>query len=65
MGISAQAYITALRLKAAASLLRSTNLDIKEVGVAVGYADNHFFSKIFKKYYLLSPKQYRERGEDK
>ncbi len=65
MGISAQGYITDLRLKAAASLLRSTNLDIKEVGAAVGYDDNHFFSKIFKKYYLLSPKQYREKTEEK
>ena len=63
MGISAQGYITDLRLKAAASLLKSTDLDIKEVGAAVGYDDNHFFSKIFKKYYLLSPKQYRESNE--
>lgn len=61
MGISAQGYITNLRLKAAAALLKSTDLDIKEVGAAVGYDDNHFFSKIFKKYYSLSPKQYRER----
>ena len=65
MGISAQGYITDLRLKAAASLLKSTDLDIKEVGAAVGYDDNHFFSKIFKKYYLLSPKQYREKDAEK
>ena len=65
MGISAQGYITDLRLKAAASLLKSTDLDIKEVGAAVGYDDNHFFSKIFKKYYLLSPKHYREGKAEK
>ena len=63
-GVSTQRYIVNLRLKAAASLLKSCDLDIKEVGAAVGYSDNHFFSKIFKKYYSLSPKQYRDKGAE-
>jgi YesN/AraC family two-component response regulator len=28
----------------------------------VGYPDNHFFSKIFKSYIGISPKEYRQRA---
>lgn len=53
-------YITLLRMKHAASLLTSTDLDVKTIGELVGYEDNHFFSKIFKKYMGVSPMNYRK-----
>lgn len=53
-------YITNLRIDQACSLLRATNLPIKEIGAAVGYSDNHFFSKVFKKKIGVAPQKYRE-----
>ncbi|MBQ8689774.1 MAG: helix-turn-helix transcriptional regulator [Clostridia bacterium] len=63
-GTSPVKYITDLRMKHAASLLLSTNISAARIGAMVGYEDNHFFSKAFKKYCGLSPKAYRERKTD-
>lgn len=60
-GISPIKYITDLRMKHACSLLKSTNLHVKEIGSIVGYRDNHFFSKAFKSKMGLSPQKYREK----
>ena len=54
-------YITNLRIDQACSLLMATNLPIKEIGAAVGYSDNHFFSKVFKKKMGVSAQKYREK----
>ena len=60
-GTSPTGLITDLRLKHACTLLSSTDLSIGNIGAMVGYADNHFFSKIFKSHIGLSPKEYRQR----
>lgn len=58
-GISPIKYIISLRIKHACTLLSSTDLAVNEIGAAVGYEDNHFFSKLFKKYVGISPTAYR------
>ena len=58
-GVSPIKYIISLRMKHACTLLSSTDLAVNEVGAAVGYDDNHFFSKLFKKYVGASPVAYR------
>ncbi len=58
---SPYSYITELRITSAAELLRSTDLSVKEIGMAVGYADPHFFSRIFSKRMGVSPNEYRCR----
>ena len=58
-GISPIKYIISLRMNHAATLLATTNLAINEIGAAVGYQDNHFFSKLFKKYVGVAPQAYR------
>lgn len=60
-GTSPTGLITDLRLKHACTLLSSTDLSIGNIGAMVGYADNHFFSKIFKSHIGLSPKEYRQK----
>ena len=60
-GVSPVKYITDLRITHACSLLQSTNLHVKEIGVMVGYKDNHFFSKAFKAKIGMSPREYREQ----
>ena len=62
-GTSPIKYITSLRIKHAATLLSSTNLDVKTVGELVGYEDNHFFSKTFKTHIGISPSEYRKQRE--
>ncbi len=63
-GTSPIKLITDLRLGHACTLLSSTDLPIGDIGRMVGYSDNHFFSKIFKSYIGLSPKEYRRRATE-
>ena len=59
-GLSPTAYLIGLRIRVACELLKTTDLSIAQISLTVGYADAHFFSKLFKKYVGLSPKQYRQ-----
>lgn len=54
-------YITATRITHAQILLETTRLLIQEVGEKVGFIDENYFSKIFKKYNQMSPKAYRQK----
>jgi AraC-like DNA-binding protein len=43
----------------AMGLLRSTSLPIQEIAWKLGYEDQYYFSRMFKKVAGLSPRQYR------
>ena len=60
--ISVYQYVTYLRLKEAYILLRTTGLNIDEIGFKVGYSDPLFFRRIFKKYTGITPKSFRMRS---
>lgn len=47
------------RLSQSAFLLKTTNLSIEEIAVAVGYENKSYFHKIFSKKYGVTPKKYR------
>lgn len=53
-------YITKRKMEVAAILLETNNLMIKEVANKVGYDDQLFFNKVFKKEYGVSPKVYKK-----
>lgn len=57
-------YISDYRLDKAAELLRCTSLSIQEVGGRVGYLDNNYFSKIFKKRFGETPSIYRKKNHN-
>lgn len=59
MGLSPKKYIINKRLERAKELLRSTDASIYEVSNSVGYEDQFYFYRIFKKYTKLSPSEYR------
>ena len=59
-GISPSDYIKQLRLNAACELLLSTDLPINAVGESVGYPNQCFFSKMFKKNIGVTPTEYRQ-----
>jgi len=58
-GSSVMSYRNELRLVKAAQLLLQSNLRIADVGSRVGYPEQAFFSRIFRKYLGMSPRQYR------
>ncbi len=58
-------YLTRLRLNAAASLLRHTQASIRQIALAVGYADPNYLSRIFHRRTGVSPTEYRDGATTK
>lgn len=57
-------YLISLRMEKAKELLdRNPSLSIQEAAAQVGYEDAYHFSKLFKKYFGLSPMYYKARIE--
>ena len=54
-------YVTSARLEKAKRLLSDGGLIIKEISVSVGYADQNYFSKLFRQKYGETPSEYRAR----
>ena len=59
VGMSISQYVAALRCEEAASMLRSGDTPISEISAYVGYLDNNYFVKVFKKQYGVTPSDYR------
>lgn len=59
MGMSMQEYINYLRISDAKQLLCNSNLNIKEIANELGFVDEKYFLKLFKKYENLTPKKFR------
>ena len=62
-GQSPQAYLTALRIEHAKKLMKQNHLlhySVSEIGALSGYLDNHYFSRVFKKWTGLSPTEYEK-----
>ncbi|MBE5040049.1 helix-turn-helix domain-containing protein [Ructibacterium gallinarum] len=54
-------YLIEIRIKKAAELLVSTNKKVNEISEMVGYPNASSFIRIFKKYYFMTPIDYRNR----
>lgn len=52
-------YINVQRMKAALHLLAKTRLQIQTVAQLSGFSDPNYFGKLFKRYYGVTPGQYR------
>ena len=59
IGVPLHKYITQVRLKEARRLLKYSSESISQIAYSVGYDDPLYFSRIFKKYYGVSPKLMR------
>lgn len=59
-GRSPKQYITDIRLSNAKILLNSTDKTIGEIAEMCGYENQLYFSRVFKKYVGISPREYRE-----
>lgn len=53
-------YVTRVRLQKAKELLEENSYSLKEISALVGYNDPNYFSRVFKKHYSKSPKQFQQ-----
>ena len=60
-GLSASEFVRSQRLKLAASLLRSSDVNVSQIGYEVGFNDPSYFSKCFKEAYGVSPTEYSKK----
>lgn len=59
LGRSPRAVLEALRLEQACRLLQGSTLSIKEISHAVGFRDQRYFSRAFRRVLGQSPSQFR------
>lgn len=64
-GISPREYITEKRLKYAAELILTSDLDMLEVAMSSGFSSQSYFNYCFKKKMGISPIKFREKQYEK
>ena len=58
-GVSPISFLNSYRMSIAAEQLQGTTKSINQIASEVGIDDSIYFNKIFKKYYQMSPTEYR------
>jgi two-component system response regulator YesN len=58
------AYLIRLRMKKAAELVIEAKLSMQMVAEDIGFNDASYFSRSFKKYFGISPEDYRRKFYD-
>ncbi len=58
-GSSFKEYLNMVRIEESKRLLSNTDYSLIDIAVATGFEDQSYFTKVFKKYTGLTPKQYR------
>jgi len=59
-GLTPADYIRSIRMQKAAELLANDKLTVAEVSYQVGIDDAHYFIKLFKQMYGITPKKYQK-----
>jgi two-component system, response regulator YesN len=54
-------YVTSVRVGKAKDLLSGSQLTIREVGSLVGYEDQNYFTRVFKRMENMTPSEYRDK----
>ncbi|GAA4230546.1 hypothetical protein GCM10022291_00980 [Postechiella marina] len=60
-GLSTSEFIRSQRLKLAADLLKTSNINISQVGYSVGFNDHSYFAKCFKNVFNCTPTEYAKK----
>lgn len=60
VGMTLTEYVNKKRLKYSATLLKDTNIPIQEVASNCGIPDIHYFTRLFKREYDITPRKYRK-----
>lgn len=62
-GLSPKAYILKGEMAAAMELIRTTDMTVSEIAALLNYSSPFYFSRVFRRYYGISPSQVRGRIE--
>ena len=62
-GTSFTAYVTTVRMEAAAEAIRSTEEKTYLIAQRCGYEDPNYFSYVFKRHFGVTPTKYRSEGK--
>lgn len=57
-------YISLVRMNRALQLLVNNEYNIKEIAYKVGFNDDAYFSRVFKKYYGITPGEYKKKRNE-
>ena len=60
-GLTLTEFVARVRIEKAKELLRTDDMNIGEVAFAVGFEDQNYFSRVFKEYEKVTPKDYRKK----
>jgi two-component system, response regulator YesN len=52
-------YLSEIRMNKAKELLEKTQLTVYDIAISVGYGDPQYFHRVFKKYFGVTPNEYR------
>jgi YesN/AraC family two-component response regulator len=63
VGLTFSEYLTRKRLQIAKNRLLTTDLQIEEIALEVGYQTAKYFIKIFKDYEGITPSKFRKVSE--
>ena len=63
MGLTFTEYLNAMRVKRAKQMLAGTNLSVVDISLKSGFADQSYFTKVFKRAEGLTPRDYRSQNE--
>lgn len=64
IGISPKKYLLKYRMEQAADLIQNCGYTVSVTALSVGYNDVYTFSKMFKRYYGVSPLEFRKGKEN-
>lgn len=53
-------YLQRVRIRRAESYLQTTELSVSDIGAMVGFTNDNYFIKIFRRFHDLTPSQYRK-----
>jgi two-component system response regulator YesN len=60
LGITLVDHISKVRIDRAKMLLRDRELPISQIALEVGFPDQSYFTKVFKKFEKCTPKTFRQ-----
>jgi YesN/AraC family two-component response regulator len=52
-------FLTEVRMGHAGNLVATTDLQMQEIAADVGIPDRHYFARVFRRYFGMSPREYR------
>lgn len=62
-GESFKEYFIRKRMEKAGELIKATNMKVQDIAANVGYSDQRYFSRCFKKYFECTPSEFRENNK--